>query len=61
MKIFLAGGTGVIGPALVRRLIEEGHEVTAITRKPERARQLEARGLKRLAQNPGLTGWRAAA
>src|SRR5437763_1673514 len=44
MKIFLAGGTGVIGPALVRRLIEEGHDVTAITRKPERARQLEELG-----------------
>ena len=44
MKIFLAGGTGVIGPALVRRLIEEGHEVTAITRKPDRATRLEELG-----------------
>ena len=40
MRIFLAGGTGVIGPALVRRLIEGGHDVTAITRKPGHAKRL---------------------
>ena len=44
MRVFLAGGTGVIGPALVRRLVEEGHEVTAITRKPERAAVLQRLG-----------------
>ena len=46
MRVFLAGGTGVIGPALVRRLVEEGHEVTAITRKPDRAVVVEGLGAK---------------
>lgn len=32
MKIFLAGGTGVIGRPLISVLCEAGHEVTAMTR-----------------------------
>ncbi len=44
MRIFLAGGTGVVGRPLVPRLVGEGHRVTAITRKPENVSQLEAQG-----------------
>ena len=32
MRVFLAGATGVIGRRLVPRLVQEGHEVTGMTR-----------------------------
>jgi nucleoside-diphosphate-sugar epimerase len=37
MRIFIAGGTGVIGRRLVPRLIAEGHELVVLARNPERA------------------------
>lgn len=40
MKIFLAGATGAIGRRLVPRLVEAGHEVTAITRQEKKLREL---------------------
>ena len=33
MKVFVTGGTGLIGRALVKRLIEDGHDVTVLTRQ----------------------------
>jgi nucleoside-diphosphate-sugar epimerase len=44
VRVFVAGATGVIGRALVRRLIAAGHEVTGMTRSPERAGQIRALG-----------------
>lgn len=44
MRIFVAGGTGVIGQQLLPRLVAEGHQVTASTRNPARAGQLSALG-----------------
>lgn len=46
MRVFVAGATGAIGRPLVRRLIEAGHEVTGMTRSPERAARLEEQGAK---------------
>jgi nucleoside-diphosphate-sugar epimerase len=46
MRIFVAGSTGVIGWHLVPLLQEGGHEVIALTRTPEKARQLEAAGVE---------------
>ena len=43
MRIVVTGGTGFIGRALVARLLQAGHSVVAITRRPEAAR--EALGL----------------
>lgn len=34
MKIFLTGGTGYLGTALLQGLLEAGHEVTVLTRRP---------------------------
>lgn len=44
MRVFVAGGTGVIGRALVPMLVAAGHEVTGTTRSAERAQQLSALG-----------------
>jgi nucleoside-diphosphate-sugar epimerase len=45
MRVFLAGGTGVIGRALVPQLRDAGHEVTAMTRYESRAEKLRAQGV----------------
>lgn len=37
MNVLVTGGTGFIGKALVRRLIEAGHRVTVLSRDPQRA------------------------
>ena len=44
MRVLLAGATGVVGQRLVPRLVEAGHEVTGLTRKPERAEAIRAAG-----------------
>jgi nucleoside-diphosphate-sugar epimerase len=46
MRILLAGASGAIGRPLVRRLVEAGHEVTGLTRRPERAREVDAAGAR---------------
>ncbi len=37
MKIFVAGGTGVVGRRAVPELVAAGHEVTVVARTPEKA------------------------
>jgi 2-alkyl-3-oxoalkanoate reductase len=44
VRIFLAGATGAIGAPLLRLLVAEGHEVTGMTRSPERAEAVRATG-----------------
>ena len=44
MRIFVAGATGAIGQPLVRQLIEAGHDVTGMTRSPEKATWLREAG-----------------
>lgn len=44
MRVFVAGATGVIGRSLVPRLVEKGHTVTAMTRRPDRKSHLAAMG-----------------
>jgi nucleoside-diphosphate-sugar epimerase len=44
MKVFVAGGTGVIGRRAVARLVAAGHEVTALARSPERAQLVRSLG-----------------
>jgi hypothetical protein len=36
MRVIVAGGTGFIGQAVVRRLAADGHEVAVVTRTPNR-------------------------
>ena len=45
MKVFVAGATGAIGKQLVPMLVEDGHEVTAMTRTPAKADAIRSLGL----------------
>lgn len=45
MRIFLTGGTGYIGKALARRLVEAGHEVRALTRATSHVEPLHQIGV----------------
>jgi len=44
MRIFVAGASGVIGSRLVPLLVKDGHEVTGMTRSPEKTESLERLG-----------------
>jgi nucleoside-diphosphate-sugar epimerase len=44
MKVFLTGGTGVAGRATVPALLAAGHDVRAVSRRPEASAALEAAG-----------------
>ena len=44
MRVFLTGGTGYIGSAVLDALIKSGHHVTALVRDSEKADRLDARG-----------------
>lgn len=44
MRVFVAGASGAIGRPLVRRLREASHDVTGMTRRPERAEEIRAAG-----------------
>jgi nucleoside-diphosphate-sugar epimerase len=44
MRVFVAGGAGVIGRRLVPQLVARGHQVTATTRKAASLSMLEALG-----------------
>lgn len=44
MRVFVAGATGVLGTAAIRRLVSSGHEATGIARGPEQRRILHALG-----------------
>jgi 2-alkyl-3-oxoalkanoate reductase len=44
MRIFIAGASGTIGVPLVRALVGAGHQVTAMTRSPEKAAMLKGLG-----------------
>jgi nucleoside-diphosphate-sugar epimerase len=46
MRIFVAGATGAIGRALLPALVAAGHEPIAMTRSPEKAESLRARGIE---------------
>lgn len=44
MKVFVTGGTGVIGTRAVPALVAEGHEVTAVTRGDDKAALVRSMG-----------------
>ncbi len=48
MKVFVTGGTGFIGHALINALLKHGDDITALVRKPRslRAQALQDKGVK---------------
>ncbi|GAB3119433.1 NAD-dependent epimerase/dehydratase family protein [Streptomyces calidiresistens] len=44
MKIFVTGGSGFVGSALIHRLVTEGHEVSALARSDSSARRVRTAG-----------------
>src|SRR5258706_14099578 len=46
MKYFVTGATGFVGNVLVRKLREAGHEVNASVRSLDKAKDLQALGVK---------------
>lgn len=52
MNVIIAGGTGMIGRALTESLVRDGHEVTVLSRNPERKDPL-------LPAEVELAGWDA--
>src|SRR5689334_12817025 len=46
MKYFITGATGFLGSVLARQLRAAGHEVNASVRSPQKAKELEALGVK---------------
>ena len=46
MRVFVTGGTGYIGSAVVLHLVRSGHSVTGLVRSPERAPVLERLGAR---------------
>jgi len=46
MKYFITGATGFVGGVLARKLREQGHEVRASVRNPDKAKELQAVGVQ---------------
>lgn len=56
MKLFLTGGTGFVGSYFTRRFLEEGHEVTILTRSAGRGDEEKKGGVSWVQGDPTVAG-----
>ena len=56
MRIFLTGGTGYIGRAVLDALVRGGHDVTALVRDNQKAARVAARGARAVVGNLANAG-----
>jgi nucleoside-diphosphate-sugar epimerase len=56
VKVFLAGATGVLGAAVVPKLVRAGHEVTGLARSPGKAALLTVLGARPVVVSAGVDG-----
>src|SRR6476661_11190553 len=52
MKVFVTGGTGALGKFLLPQLMENGHDVVALTRSPAKAEWIEQTGVSAVIADP---------
>lgn len=52
MKVFVTGGTGALGKFLLPQLLENGHEVVALTRSPAKAELIDRTGASAVIADP---------
>lgn len=57
MKVIITGGTGLIGRALTKSLLEDGHEVIILTRDPEKNRETLPGVILAKWDGKSSTGW----
>jgi uncharacterized protein (TIGR01777 family) len=56
MRVFVTGGTGLVGNLLVKKLSQRGDQVVLLTRRPEAARQQGGAAVTIVTGDPVLTG-----
>lgn len=56
MRIFVTGGTGLVGHRLVRQLVQRGDTVVALTRRPDTARERLGSGVTIASGDPMQSG-----
>src|SRR5437762_2351487 len=52
MRIFVTGGSGLVGHRLLKRLVERGDQAVLLTRRPDQAKQQIPAGVEVVAGNP---------
>src|SRR3954468_2691141 len=52
MRVFVTGGTGALGKFLLPQLVENGHEVVALTRSPAKAELIDRAGVTAVIADP---------
>src|SRR5215471_18444292 len=56
MRVFVTGGTGLVGSRLIHALVERGEAVVALTRRPEAARAMFGQGITVVGGDPTAEG-----